>query len=90
MIRRTYQSNQVLSEKQQIRDLTTALRGITVDPRKSLGVFDQVGSLEVGEEADFVVLDRDPCHPKHFQKLNTLKIQETWIGGRRVFTCREG
>ncbi|TNF25621.1 MAG: amidohydrolase [Deltaproteobacteria bacterium] len=37
-----------------------ALRWITVNPARALGISDQVGTLEVGKRADLVVWDRDP------------------------------
>ncbi|WP_305098189.1 amidohydrolase [Croceibacterium aestuarii] len=42
------------------------------------------GQLDVGERADFLVLDRDPLlsTPDH---IRATKILQTWIGGIRVF-----
>ena len=36
-----------------------AIRGITIDAAKILGVDDRVGSIEVGKDADFVITDGD-------------------------------
>ncbi len=38
----------------------TALRAITIEPAKLLGIEQRVGSLAVGRDADLVVLDGDP------------------------------
>ena len=38
----------------------TAIRWITLNPAKSLGVADETGSLEVGKRGDVVLWDRDP------------------------------
>ena len=55
-----------------------ALEGLTLAPARMLDLEDRVGSLEVGKDADFVLLDGDP--------LSTYtKVQETWVEGRRVF-----
>ena len=37
-----------------------ALRAITINPAEHLGVADRVGSLEVGKDADIVVIDGSP------------------------------
>ena len=60
-----------------------ALTGATLNPAWVLGLHDQVGSLEVGKRADFVVLDTDdpamiPYRPGHNP------VAETWIAGARV------
>lgn len=36
----------------------------TVNPAKSLGVYDRIGSLEEGKQADIVVLDSNDFHVK--------------------------
>lgn len=44
-------------------DRETALRAITINPSKALGVAHEVGSLEVGKRADVVVWDGDWMDP---------------------------
>lgn len=44
-------------------DRETALRSITINPSKALGVAGEVGSLEVGKRADVVVWDGDWMDP---------------------------
>lgn len=39
-----------------------ALRTITLDSARALGVGDRLGSVEVGKEADLLILDGDPLH----------------------------
>ena len=43
-----------------------------------LDLQDRVGSLEIGKDADFVLLDGDPFSVY-------TKVQETWVEGRKVF-----
>ncbi len=38
-------------------DVVEALRAITINPAKHLGIEDRVGSIEVGKDADFVITD---------------------------------
>jgi imidazolonepropionase-like amidohydrolase len=54
-----------------------ALRGITSIPAKMLGVDKEAGTLEVGKQADLVVLTGDPLDP-------TSKVQSVWLRGTRV------
>ncbi|MGB9809595.1 MAG: amidohydrolase family protein, partial [Caldanaerobacter sp.] len=41
-------------------DEMEALKAITINPAKILGIDDRVGSIEKGKDADIVVFDRDP------------------------------
>lgn len=55
-----------------------ALKAITITPAEIIGVADRVGSLEVGKDADFVVLDGHP--------LNILShVERVFIDGEQVF-----
>ncbi len=55
-----------------------ALRAMTLNNAKLLGLDRRVGSLVMGKDADFIVLSGDP-----FSVYS--KVQETWVEGRRVF-----
>jgi len=55
-----------------------ALRALTLSGAEILGLADRVGSLRVGKDADFVVLDGDPFSVY-------TKVQQTWVEGRKVF-----
>ena len=55
-----------------------ALKALTLNNAKLLGLDQRVGSLVVGKDADLVVLSGDP-----FSVYS--KVQETWIEGHRVF-----
>jgi imidazolonepropionase-like amidohydrolase len=55
-----------------------ALAFVTSNPAKQLGIFQRVGSLEPGKDADFVLWSGDP--------LSTVSIAlQTWIDGRKYF-----
>ena len=41
-------------------DIHEAWKAITINPARSLGVEDRVGSLEVGKDADVVIWTADP------------------------------
>lgn len=53
-----------------------ALTALTVTPAKLCGVWKQLGSLEKGKIADFVITDGDLFSEK-------TKVRETWIDGKR-------
>ena len=46
----------------------------------------EIGTLEVGKFADFVVLDRDPLAIPP-EEVGAVRVLETWIGGRRVYAA---
>ncbi len=60
-----------------------ALRGITLYAARQLGMGDRIGSLEVGKEADFTLLESDPYATDPGQ-LSAIKVSETWVEGARV------
>jgi imidazolonepropionase-like amidohydrolase len=59
-----------------------ALRAITLDAARLLGIDDRFGSLEPGKTADLVLYDGDPFE-------NTTHVAQTVIGGRLVYDRAE-
>ena len=59
-------------------DNRNALRTITLDAAKIIGVDDRVGSLEVGKDADLLILDGDPLHYRTF-------VQVAIVNGKVVY-----
>ncbi|MEN3046509.1 MAG: amidohydrolase family protein [Candidatus Hydrothermales bacterium] len=55
-----------------------AIKLITINPAKQLGIDKYVGSLEEDKEADFVIWDGDPLSPLS-------KVLEVYIEGRKFF-----
>ncbi len=55
-----------------------AIKLITINPARQLGIDKYVGSLEEGKEADFVIWDSEPLSPFS-------KVLETWIEGIKYF-----
>ncbi len=59
-----------------------ALKLVTINPARQLGIEKLVGSLEVGKMADFVIWNGDP--------LSTFsRCEQTWIEGRQYFSLEE-
>jgi imidazolonepropionase-like amidohydrolase len=46
-------------------DHEVALRALTIQPARQIGLAERVGSLEVGKDADFQVTRGDPLDPRH-------------------------
>tara|TARA_R110000868_G_scaffold148378_1_gene370241 strand:- start:4633 stop:6462 length:1830 start_codon:yes stop_codon:yes gene_type:complete len=46
----------------------------------------EIGTLEVGKYADFVVLDKDPRAVPP-EEIAGIKVLETWVNGRRVYAA---
>ncbi|HJV21220.1 MAG TPA: amidohydrolase family protein [Holophagaceae bacterium] len=55
-----------------------ALKAMTLNNAKILGLEDRLGSLKAGKDADFVLLSGDPL------SIYT-HVEETWVEGKRVF-----
>ena len=83
VIRSDGKPGKVIGEDQKV-ELEVALRGITTNAAKLLGMEDTVGSLEVGKSADLVILDQDPSKPGKLDHLTDIKVLETWLQGSRI------
>lgn len=59
-------------------DRETALRAITINPAKVMGVADEIGSLAAGKRADLVVWSGDPLDVMQ-------RAEQVFIGGRSVY-----
>ncbi len=55
-----------------------ALESVTLAGARMLGMEDEIGSLDEGKDADFVVLSGDPLSVY-------TKIEQTWVEGQTVF-----
>ncbi len=55
-----------------------ALEALTIAGAEMLGLDDRIGSLEVGKDADFMVLDGDPFSVY-------THVQQTWVEGKLAF-----
>lgn len=62
----------------------SALRAVTSEAAWQLGSEHEIGSLEVGKLADFVILDADPRKVTP-TSIRTINVIETWMNGIRRF-----
>ncbi len=61
----------------------SALRAVTIDAAWQLFAEDRVGSIEVGKQADFACVDRNPLAIDP-DELDALEVSSTWLAGRLV------
>ena len=59
-------------------DEQTALEAITIAAAEIIGVADRVGSLQVGKDADILILDGHPFHHKTF-------VESTLVNGKVLY-----
>jgi len=76
-------SGQILGGHQRV-SVDEALRAMTIDAAYQINLDEEVGSLELGKRADFVLLAQDPRHVAP-ETLAAIKICGTWIDGREVW-----
>ena len=86
-VHRLTSSGEVLGAKLRITP-EQALLAYTREAAEVLGIEDQVGTLEPGKNADFVVLSENPLTVDPM-KIKDIKIEATVMGGRITFMKRE-
>jgi cytosine/adenosine deaminase-related metal-dependent hydrolase len=89
---RIHQMPQVMSGFRTEEGLTIeqALRAYTADAAKALGIADRIGSIEVGKNADLVVLDRNPLEMTATpEALPDVPVRMTIASGTVVFEDRK-
>jgi predicted amidohydrolase YtcJ len=77
-----------IKEALTIQDLLDAY---TINGAKGLGRQAEIGSLETGKSADFVILDQDVialAESGEAARIAATKVQETWFQGRRVYKAK--
>jgi len=75
---------EVLGQAQTV-SLEDAWRGVTINPARQIGRADEIGSLEVGKKADFLILGKDPrlVQPGYLNK--EVDVLETWVGSQKIY-----
>jgi predicted amidohydrolase YtcJ len=63
-----------------------ALRAVTIDAAWQCGFEKEIGSLEVGKRADFVVLEKNPLKIDP-GSIASIKVLETYVGAARKYTA---
>jgi imidazolonepropionase-like amidohydrolase len=64
-------------------DRDTALRALTINPARIIGIDDRLGSLEAGKDADIVIWSGDP--------LDVLsRVERAFMDGREIYSIADG
>jgi len=64
--------------------LDAALKAITVNAARQIGLEDTIGTLEQGKAADLTILASDP-YKTDPEKIMAIKVSETWVEGEKKF-----
>ena len=79
---RPFNPSELLSVRQ-------ALECMTINGAKQLGIEDKCGSIKVGKNADFVILDTNFLDYKgeQLRTIHNAKILEVYFEGKNVYSC---
>ena len=66
-------------------DIATLIKGYTIDGAYQMHLENEVGSIEVGKKADFVVLDKNLFEVDKYD-IHKVQVVETILGGNTVFS----
>lgn len=83
MVTREMNNGETLTDGENL-DVITSLRMYTRFAARSIGREHEIGSLEPGKFADFVVFDENPLTVRP-EMLRDMMPDQTWIGGELVF-----
>ncbi len=61
-----------------------AMRAVTINAARHIGLADTIGTLEAGKEADLTILESDP-YTSDPEKIETITVSETWVAGQKKF-----
>jgi predicted amidohydrolase YtcJ len=82
--RTTFKEPDYVLAPQECISVESAIRAITSEAAWQLMSENEIGSLETGKYADFVILEKDPrkVDPSNISEIAVL---ETWMNGKRVY-----
>ena len=75
--------NSIIGADQAI-SLDEALRAVTINAARQIGMGDRLGSLEKGKDADITILEDNP-YKVDPARIGKIKVSETWVAGRKRF-----
>ena len=73
----------VLAPQEKV-SVEAAIRSVTINAAWQCHSEQEIGSLEKGKLADFVILESDPRKVKSTE-ISDIKVSETWMNGKQVF-----
>ena len=82
--RKTWKEPKYVLAPQERISVETAIRAVTSEAAWQLFSEHEVGSLEAGKLADFVILEKDP-RAVEVDKIKDIRVLETWMDGAKIF-----
>lgn len=61
-----------------------AIRAVTIYPAWQMFAEEEIGSLEVGKKADFIIVDQNPLQTD-FEDIHKIKVVQTYVNGQKVY-----
>jgi len=80
----TWQDPQFVLAPGERVSVESAIRAVTAEAAWQLRSEHEIGSLEAGKLADFVILDKDPRRVDP-ERIKDIAVLETWMDGKQVF-----
>jgi predicted amidohydrolase YtcJ len=84
--RRTWKEPDFVLNPAERVSVESAIRAVTSEAAWQLRSEHEIGSLEAGKLADFVILDRDPRRVDA-ERIKDIAVLETWMDGRQVYAA---
>ncbi len=84
--RRTWREPDFVLNPAERIPIESAIRAMTSEAAWQLSSEHEIGSLEAGKLADFVILDQDPRRVAP-DSIKDIRVLETWMDGRRVYAA---
>lgn len=75
--------NSIIGADQAI-SLDDALRAVTINAARQIGMGDRLSSLEKRKEADITILE-DNLYKVDAAKISQIKVSETWVAGQKRY-----
>jgi predicted amidohydrolase YtcJ len=82
--RKTWKEQDYVLAPDEAISVESAIRALTYEAAWQLFSEHEIGSLEIGKLADFVILDKDP-RKVNPDEIKDIKVQETWMDGQQVY-----
>jgi len=86
VVRNLWKEPQFVLAPEERVSVETAIRAVTINAAWQCHSDHEIGSLEPGKLADFVILERDP-RKVPAANIRKIRILQTWMDGRRVYAA---
>lgn len=83
--RKTWKEEDYILAPEERISVESAIRAVTINGAWQMNSEKEVGSLEAGKLADFVILDKDPRKVEP-DTIKDISVLETWMDGKRVYS----